>query len=264
MKNEIITFLKDETNDLVTKFNKAFNYLKKVEALPFSQLQSYNILGATRANVDNMIYDLKKYYNISDVDLLSKRKPIIFEISEEETISDEKPKDPEEQTEEEQVKTNLHESFPFLKEKDCPKEMYIVVGHLVASWKRYNEYHNKIQASADGTITLTEEEDLQLTKAASDEFENNSALYNELEYYKENGKVLGAHDLLKQMKWEEDMEAMSTDELVKFIKNTPPNLSKDRKKLEQAKSEDQKLKIEKRLEERQFKLELANKLVEKK
>lgn len=268
MKNEVLQFLRNQPKSNTEKFNKAFEFLRAAKGTNFNQMRVYNMQGATESNIKNIIYDLKKHYGISDAEVLSKKAPavpkVVLEGMELQSVTDVNlsldKKDNATENTENQKKTDLHKEFPFLSAKDCPAEMHIVTGLLVASWKRYNQLHTDLQKALSGEIEKTEAEIQELTADTAKEFEMNDKFYKELVHYRDNNTVLGEIDALKEFKINEEIKAMSTADLVKEQKNAASYLSKRKKELKQeGLSEEEKVLLERRIADREFRLALVNK-----
>ena len=265
MRNQVLQFLRNLPSKKEDQFNQAFLFLQKAPGVQFAQVRSYNVLGATPSNINNILYDLKKLYNISEVEIRSK-KTTIHEVVDKkiEVLKSEKQKIDEEilniNREESNEKNSLHDIFPFLKDKDCPNELLIVSGQVVASWKRYQDLKKQVDQITSGELEVSEEEDLRITAECEAEFRNNQSLYKELEHYKENNAILGEHEVLKEYAIQKEVDAMTTEELVKYQKNSAPYLSKAKKGLEDEKlSEDKKAVILERIQDREKRLDLVNK-----
>ena len=281
MRTEVLEFLRNLPKSNRDRFNKAFAFLSETKGISFNQRLSYNASGATESNIKKMIYDLKKFHNISDVDVLSKKTkkvPVVsidgqklesvtkvgYSIEKTERGTEVNvpwPADKETpETEEKQKKTDLHKEFPFLSDKDCPAELHIVTGLLVASWKRYNALFARLQDVIEEKEEITEAEKLQLTADVNSEFENNARLYLELEHYRDNKEILAAHEALKEHRAKQEVDAMTTEELVKYQKNAAPYLSRANKELSaEATPEDRKELLKERIAEREMRLALVNK-----
>jgi len=269
MRTEVLEFLRNLPKSNRDRFNKAFAFLSETKGVSFSQRLSYNASGATESNIKKMIYDLKKFHKITDVEVLSKKRPVIKDIEENQMKIPENADNgantgtgSSELTpiSEETKKTDLHKEFPFLTEKDCPPEMHIVTGLLVASWKRYNELFMRLHAVNEGKEEISEDEKFELAAATNKEFENNDQLYKELVHYRENKKVLADHEALKEHRAKQEIEAMSTADLVKFQKNAASYLSKGKKDLlDEEIPEEKKVIIRERMADRELRLALVNK-----
>lgn len=266
MRNQVLQFLRNLPNKKEDQFNQAFLFLQKAPGVQFAQVRSYNVLGATQNNINNILYDLKKLYGITEVEIRSKKATLIDAIETQiDKVLEETDKIANEvlnitsNSEESTQKNSLHDIFPFLKDKSCPNELLIVSGQVVASWKRYQEFKKEVDAISEGTLEVSEEENLRITAECQAEFAANQALYKELEYYKENNKILGEHEVLKEYAMQKEVDKMTPEQLVKFRTNAASNKSKGKTKLEKAKDEATAEKIKQRMANTELKLALVNK-----
>lgn len=257
MKDTVLTFLRHLPAKREDRFNQAFALLRKTPGANQALISSYNMLGATESNINNILYDLKKYNGITEVMIRATpkvTKTIVLDQT-----------DPSSQTlvpttEEEKKKTSLREQFPFLNDKDCPNELHIVTGLLIASYGRYQEHMSKINQFKAKEIELTEAEDLALTEAAQAEFMNNEALFRELEHYKEHKALLAEHPALKEHKWTQQYKEMDMATKVNYKKNAESYYSKNNKVLEKPEvPQERKEQILKNFEERKFIVGLIDK-----
>src|SRR5690606_21886121 len=225
MKTEVLQFLRNLPKSNNEKFNKAFEFLRKAKGTNFNQMRVYNMYGASANNINNIIYDLKKHYGISDAEVLSKKplpkvsinNVVLQSVSNTDLDTDNKKSEINLAetsnavvgNNETDKKTDLHKEFPFLSTKECPAEMHIVTGLLVASWKRYNTLHAELQKATTEESELSEEELAQLTANTNAEFELNGKLYKELEYYRDNQAILGEIDELKEYRITQEIATMS-------------------------------------------------------
>lgn len=275
MKTEVLQFLRNLPKSNNEKFNKAFEFLRKAKGTNFNQMRVYNMYGASANNINNIIYDLKKHYGISDAEVLSKKPKVsinnvvLQSVSNTDLDTDNKKSETnlaETSTNamngneaETNKKTDLHKEFPFLSTKECPAEMHIVTGLLVASWKRYNTLHAELQKATTEESELSEEELAQLTANTNAEFELNGKLYKELEHYRDKQAVLGEIDELKEYRIKQEIATMSISELVKEQKNAASYLTKQKKELEaEDLSDERKALIESRIAERELRLSYVN------
>lgn len=160
---------------------------------------------------------------------------------------------------EKQESGKLREEFSFLNEKDCPDIAHVLVGRKIAAWIRYKANHEKLQQSEAGVIKLSDEEKTQLAKAVVEDFEENQSIYDELNSYKENKEFLKTYPLFRTLRLKEEVENMSADQLIKFKSSSVKYFSDNNKKLKaEGLTETAALEINKRIEERQEKLNLVN------
>lgn len=275
MKTEVLQFLRNLPKSNNEKFNKAFEFLRKAKGTNFNQMRVYNMYGASANNINNIIYDLKKHYGITDAEVLSKKplpkvsinNVVLQSVSNINLDTDNKKSEINLAetsnavvgNNETDKKTDLHKEFPFLSTKECPAEMHIVTGLLVASWKRYNTLHAELQKATTEESELSEEELAKLTANTNAEFELNGKLYRELEHYHDNQTVLGEIDELKEYRITQEIATMSVSELVKEQKNAASYLTKQKKELEaEDLSDERKALIESRIAERELRLSHVN------
>ena len=112
----------------------------------------------------------------------------------------------------------LREEFKFLNDKDCPNELKILVADKITVWKQYEAIQEQIVIlNAKEVLTAEEKESLsELAKDAVAAFEENQAIYEELNAYKETGKVLGKHPIFRKLQMEREVEEMTNEELFKY------------------------------------------------
>ncbi|MDM1536374.1 hypothetical protein [Myroides odoratimimus] len=256
MKDTVLAFLRKLPTKREELFNQAFALLRKTPGANQTLISSYNMLGATESNINNILYDLKKYNGITEVMIRATpvKKEVVIPVNTQ-TL----PPGPA-TSEEEKTKTTLREQFPFLNDENCPAELHIITGHLISSYHRYTAAMLKIQQFQDKEIELTPEEDLALTATAQAESVNNQALYKELEYYKEHKELLVEHISLKEYRWKQQFDNMSTEGKFSYKKNAESYFSRGRKELEDPTTkEERKEKILSNFTEREFIIALIDK-----
>jgi hypothetical protein len=152
----------------------------------------------------------------------------------------------------------LREEYPFLNDKNCPDILHTVVGRKVAAFKRYEENHAKLQQVLDKTLELPKVEEDELAKLVEEDYNENLALHKELQYYKENGKLLGEHPLFAQTVITREVENMTKDECLKFINSSSKYFHDQTKKIEKASGDETKiLNVNRLILNREFKLNLV-------
>jgi hypothetical protein len=155
-------------------------------------------------------------------------------------------------------KLSLREEFPFLNDKDCPDEFHTAVGRMISAHKRYQEAHTKLSDVSAGIVSATEEEVLELTKTAEAEFNENRALWAELNHYNIHKEVLGKHILFKEKAIAQEVEEMTQDQLLKFINSSAKFFTDNNKKIAEADGDPERVeKLEGKIKEREFKLKLV-------
>lgn len=101
----------------------------------------------------------------------------------------------------------LREEFPFLKENNCPDELKILVTDMLSTYDNYFNSHPQLfQASSMAELLKTE----QFTVM---NFLANREIWDEMNYYKINGKILGKHPIFKKNDLDKVISRLSVNEL---------------------------------------------------
>ncbi|MBO2546098.1 hypothetical protein J0871_16905 [Salegentibacter sp. BDJ18] len=98
-------------------------------------------------------------------------------------------------------------------------------------------------------------------KSAVNNWAVNRAIFEELDYYEEEGEVLGKHPKLWKLKIERDVRALGDLQVVRRLHTVRANVSRDRKKLKKLKGSAKekfehtfnRLRLEKELLEQRYK-----------
>ena len=268
-KLAVIDFLQNLPTNVYEQYNEAFHWYRKHEGKEFTAERTYN-QGFSESNLKNLLYDLQKVYEISDLELLDTPVVQLKEVSEEtpegtgEGNNEENKEANSESTEftpapTSNERTSLRDDFPFLKEKDCPLELKALVTDKINAYNDYDEAHNQLLKVTNGEATATEEELTALSKRAVEAFELNRDIYEELNYYKANGKVLGKHPIFRSLTLQREVNSMSQKELMSFRDSSPKFFSTKKSDAEKFKDDAVKLlKIAVSVEARTEKLKLVN------
>ncbi len=163
-----------------------------------------------------------------------------------------------EQTEK-QEGVKLREEFPFLNNPDCPDLAHVLVGRKIAAWVRYEENHKKLKQFEAEEIKLSEEEKTQLSKDIVSDFDENQAIYAELNNFKEHGKFLQKHPLFRTIRLKEEVENMTQVQLINFKNSSVKFFSDNNAKLKvEGITEERTLELTERIDARKEKLSLVN------
>lgn len=158
------------------------------------------------------------------------------------------------------VKTGikLRDEFPFLDEKDCPDKFKILVADKMTAYHAYRSSREEIKDAL--TAGMSNEELFVMAKTAVENFELNLEIYDELNYYKEHGEILGKHQIFADEMLQKKVDALSGANLVKRQSTLRANISRDSKKLAENKVAADKLEaFEAKLNEYKAELELVDK-----
>lgn len=118
----------------------------------------------------------------------------------------------------------LREQFPFIKEKDCPDALKILVNDLITSREKFVEDQPKLHG------LLTEAEEKQLVDTVLENYITNKEAWDELEHYNSTGEILGKHPIFAMIRDKDEISALNTVDLAKKIKNLKINIGKNKNK----------------------------------
>ena len=271
----IIAFLASLPESKYDQFNQAFKLYRESENKNPGFETRLNRVGYSEDGLKNLLYDLQKINGITDSEVANYKAPIteekgveVVENAEGETkaLADgpakENPNDEKEvvqMTKSVDEAQPLRDEFPFLNSPDCPQLLYVVVGKKIAAYKSYQEKHELIQKIAAKELEVTPEEQLEITAAAERAFNENRALYDELNHYAAKGEILGKHPLFRETEIAREVEVMTNQEMVKFRTASATFFSRAKGDMTKAKGNAEKIAvIEKKIADRKYKLDLVN------
>ena len=256
-KQNVILFLQKNESNVYEKFNQAFALYRQSQNKSVASESSYNRTGYSENGLKNLLYDLQKANDISDLEIAN------FQIDNCEDLNEiEVPVFSIVSTQINNVLNEdeipLREEFAFLNDADCPPEMFVVVGKRISLYKLYQKLHAELQIAVQEK-TLDDVDMLELTAKTEAAYNENQALWKELNYFKENGKVLGDHLVLFEMRIKKEVDAMTTEQLVKYRASSATYFSKKKIELEKAIDNIERTqKINKGIALRNFQVDLVN------
>jgi hypothetical protein len=237
-------------------YNEAFNLYRQSQNKDHNQERVYN-LGFTPMNLKNLLYDLQKVNDISDLEIAKARMHVVKEVNEIEVNQAEvvgakststepteasteltgdgtgviAPEFKQESQEtfkaspDEQERAILRNDFPFLSDKNCPDELKVLVADKITAFQKYTQAHAKLIKHSNGELELTEEELKEVSKDSVENFEANRDIFKELDYYKAHGKILGDHPIFKELTLQREVDAMTNEECVKYLNSSKKFIS---------------------------------------
>lgn len=104
----------------------------------------------------------------------------------------------------------LRNQFPFLNRKDCPNEIKILVSDLITTWERLNQIREEELPKAKN-----KNQRFALAKEAAESHRENRIIWREINYYNENGKILGEHPIFTEKIYLDKIAAMNFSNLEK-------------------------------------------------
>ncbi|MFL9844733.1 hypothetical protein [Flavobacterium rhizosphaerae] len=279
-KEKVLDLFHNPPKSQVDFFNHAFQLYSQSPNKNAAIVRSLNTGGYSRYNLESLIYELQKAYGITDkekIKPLSQAQTVIdgpLGMSYRQGIRLNPPGNSQNadliaqdanklssgtQPAAEDEPQKIRSEYPFLNDKNCPDELLILVGKKIAAYNRYKEAHENLQEAKEGKIQLTEDEQLALAKEATENFAESEAIKKELDHYLEKKEVLGEHPIFARLTLEREVEAMTNEECLKFVKGSASYISKKNKAIASATTDERKAKLQAELKDRQDKLELVNK-----
>jgi len=119
----------------------------------------------------------------------------------------------------------LREDFPFLKSKDCPGILKELVNDMITDYENYVEGHAKLQNETDPELIAA------LSKSVVEDYLENRQIWAELTHYKNTGEFLAEHPLFAWIERKNEIQALSTPELVKLKDQLENNIPRNKKKI---------------------------------
>ena len=259
MKNKVMHCLKDSNLGKIEKYNKLVDFLaQKKNAL---QLRMFN-LGYSDARMDVLVAEVKKAYEIKDLDLykfnVEDYEKQLQEKEQEvpENTGTETNKEPETELSEQEAKflealkqnedatagLKLRDEYPFLREESTPQELKALVTDKITAWYDFAEKHAELVSLAYDETNDPNFIDKMgaVAKQATDKFQLNADIKKELDFYKEKGKVLGIVPQLRFLKIDQELDEMSEADLVKHRLDA----QKNKNKVKEPKTDKEKARLE--------------------
>lgn len=131
----------------------------------------------------------------------------------------------------------FREKYPFLNSADCPDELKILVADMFAANDAFRQAHEQLVSMPDDAPIS---DAYLVAQTAVEKYLENREMWEELDYYKENGQILGKAKIMARLVEEKELKAVSTAELAQKIANSKCNVSKSKKKLELAATDEDK------------------------
>ena len=237
--------LKDSKLNKIDKYNQLVDFLSQKKN--FLQLRMFN-QGYSDARMDVLVSEVKKAYEIKDLDLhkfnAEDYEKQLQEKEQEvpENTGTENSKEPETELSEQETKffealkanedatagLKLRDEYPFLREESTPQELKALVADKINAWYDFAEKHAELVS-----LIYDETNDPNfidkmgaVAKQATDKFQLNADIKKELDFYKEKGKVLGIVPQTKFLKIDQELDEMSEADLVKHRLDAQKNKNK--------------------------------------
>ncbi|MCD8435879.1 hypothetical protein LNJ03_11300 [Tenacibaculum dicentrarchi] len=210
--------------------------MKKVVEKPVETLNKVIKLEPTTAQLEDILLDFTPEISEDKIQILKSFLNISDEDTESTFLSIEKAKKVLIETRLKALKPEIKQSikirtqFPFLKDKNCPKILQLLVADLISEWEKFKEEQPLLHEKAT-------QEQLQLLVAdVTANYINRKEIFAELEHFAEMGILLGKHPKFKQLEQEEALIRLNAVDLAKKIRNLTGNINRNKNKRKTAKS----------------------------
>ena len=246
MKNDFLKILANEANLKVKKlYNQLLEEYSKVATV--RQVYHYQ-LGYSPTKLENLKYEIKKVFQISDkeIALFAPGDEVEDQQKADDTSTDGQGQGAPEPTAEEIAKQlaeqnpvladlmnnpdaqeglKLRDEYPFLNDPNCPNEFKVLVADKITAYKNYAAKHAETLEAADAGEA--EDKLYELAKETLGNYEMNQEAKEELDFFRDtNGKILGKHPLLADLKLNQDVNEMTEADLVKARNNGLKSVNK--------------------------------------
>lgn len=250
MRNDVLKLLQKQES---TQNKVLYNALLQAYSQTATTKQVYHYqTGYTPGKLEGLIYDVKKHFFISDKDVVLFKEE---EIDEDEILLNIDTTNPppanlsDIQKQHEQnsllkkkndllaaLKINenpdviegmkFRNEYPFLDNPNTPDELKALVTDKISAYRRYaGVVANILEAES---LEDSEAKLYELGKEALAAYEINQDIKAELDFYRDsNGRILGKHEKLKDLRMKQDVYDMSEAELVHNRANAMKNVSKN-------------------------------------
>lgn len=208
------------------------------------RLKKQFALDKTEATREIMINELKNLAGLSDAEFARLPRRAKTPNQQEEALEVpevSKEEKPSYQEAPESIKkaVRFREKYKFLQDPECPDELKILVADMFTALARYKEAHAAIQQAGDNAEPAAVAAECQ---KAVESYIENRAIWDELDYYKEHGQILGKHPIFHKKEDEaaEDLSAMSDVDLMSRLRSAGVQESKQRAKVAASKGKKKK------------------------
>lgn len=246
MRNKFLKILANPENK---KDQKVYADLVKAYGEVASVRQVYHYqLGYTPNKLEGLIYEIKKSQGITDKDIAlydpANDEEDITNLTADPVLTPEEIAAAEKAQKEadELAKQNenpilkgldepvlqglkIRDEYPFLNDENCPDVFKVLVADKITAYKKYAALHAEALEAADEKDA--EDKLYELASEAVKNYQLNIDIKDELDHYRDTeGKVLGKHPKLKNMRIEQEIDEMSEADLIKHRTNAMKSLPK--------------------------------------
>lgn len=127
----------------------------------------------------------------------------------------------------------FREQFPFLSEPECPDILKILVSDMFTAYGNYKAARERLENHADENAEVAARD----CETVVEEYLKNREIWEELEYYRQTGEILGKAAKFREIEQAEALSKLTDMELLKKQQSAQVNVSKRKKALKKAEDE---------------------------
>lgn len=124
----------------------------------------------------------------------------------------------------------FREKYTFLNSPDCPDVLKVLVADMFTAYANYKAAHARLQVLGDADAATAAAD----CETVVTEYLKNREIWDELEYYRENGAILGKAAKFREMEAVEDLSKISDVDLMGQLRSAGVQESKAKKAVETA------------------------------
>ncbi len=122
----------------------------------------------------------------------------------------------------------FREKYKFLNDPKCPDVLKVLVADMFTAYGHYKQAFAELQKLPDNAEAA---QALENCGTLVENYLRNREIWDELEYYRQKGTILGKAAKFKEIEAAEDLAELSDVELMKKIQSAKVNISKNKKRL---------------------------------
>lgn len=223
-KQEILDTLIHPELSTVDKFNQLLREYKNHDKRNKNILQSLNRQGYSANSYNKLVYEIKKIFNITDVEAKTHVLPKETEncptcipttnvaqtgedVNKTADLSSKK-----EEIENKDDSEKLRTEFNFLNQENTPNEFKILVADRITIFKKLAQMRGILEDP-----NTPEDVRAELAPKIADADEENDAIWKELNHYQETGEILGDHEIFSRLTLERKIDSMTAAEKIQRV-----------------------------------------------
>lgn len=129
----------------------------------------------------------------------------------------------------------FREKYKFLNDPECPDILKILVADMFTAYGQYKQAFAELQKLPDNAEAA---QALENCRTVVENYLRNREIWDELEYYRANGTILGKAAKFKELEVAEDLAELSDVDLMKKIQSAKVNISKNKKRLSEGNADE--------------------------